>query len=147
MQGIEKSRGHVEALVDDNVTVGDVMLQTDIPTLSVISAGRQHEYVTELLASERMAELVNEIATRYGDRVIIFDGPPLLPTPQTQVLAGLVGQVLFVIETGKTPQSLVEEALELIPEEQATGLVLNKNEGLSGKGAYYYGYYGSVEDE
>ncbi len=33
----------------------------------------------------------------------------------------------------------------MIPEGQATGLLVNKNEGLSG-GGYYYGYYGSEED-
>lgn len=147
MLGIEKAEGLVDVLENESVTVGDVMMQTDIPTLSVMSAGKQHEYVTELLASDRMSALTDEIANRYSDRIVIFDGPPLLPTPQTQVLAGLVGQVVFVIETGKTPQALVEEALELIPEEQAVGLVLNKNEGLSGKGSYYYGYYGPVVDD
>lgn len=145
MLGIEQTRGLVDVLENKDVTLGDVMLQTDVPTLSVVSAGKQHDYVLELLASERMAELANEITSRYSDRVIIFDGPPMLPTPQTQVLASLVGQVVFVIETGKTPQSLVEEALEMIPEDMATGLVLNKNEGLSGQGSYYYGYYGTKE--
>jgi len=141
--GIEKFSGLVDVLESDGLTIGDVMLQTDIPNLRVVSAGRQHEYVTELLASERMLTLVKEIAHRYSDRIIIFDGPPLLATPQTQVLAGLVGQVVFVIEAGKTPQSLVEEALKMIPEEQATGLVMNKNEGLYGRSGSYYGYYGS----
>lgn len=145
MLGIEKRSGLVDVLEDENVTIGDVMLQTDIPTLSVISAGKHNEYVTELLASERMSDLVSEICSRYADRIIIFDGPPILPTPQTQVLAGLVGQVVFVVEAGKTPQALVEDALELIPDEQATGIVLNKNEGLTGRGGYYYGYYGVAE--
>ena len=145
MLGIEKICGLVDVLENDNLTVGDVMLQTDIPNLRLLSAGKQSEYVAELLASQRMSSLVNEMAERYNDRIIIFDGPPLLPTPQTQILAGLVGQVVFVIEAGKTSQSLVEEALGLIPEEQATGLLLNKNEGLSSRGGYYYGYYGSDE--
>jgi len=145
MLGLEKICGLVDILDNDNLTVGDVMLQTDIPNLRLLSAGKQSEYVAELLASQRMSSLVNEMADRYNDRIIIFDGPPLLPTPQTQILAGLVGQVVFVIEAGKTSQSLVEEALELIPEEQATGLLLNKNEGLSSRDSYYYGYYGSEE--
>ena len=145
MLGLEKICGLVDILENDHLTVGDVMLQTDIPNLRLLSAGKQSEYVVELLASQRMSSLVNEMAERYNDRIIIFDGPPLLPTPQTQILAGLVGQVVFVIEAGKTSQSLVEEALELIPEEQATGLLLNKNEGLSSRGGYYYGYYSSGE--
>ena len=147
MLGLEKVRGLVDVLENDDLSIKDVLLQTDIPNFRVMSAGKQNEYVTELLASHRMSDLVEELATRYSDRIIIFDGPPLLPTPQTQVLAGLVGQVVFVIEAGKTSQSLVDEALELIPEEQATGIVMNKNEGLSSRSGYYYGYYGSDNDK
>lgn len=147
MLGLENVAGLVDVLESDDLTIGDVLLKTDIPNFRVMSAGKQNEYVTELLASHRMSALVNEMASRYTDRIIIFDGPPLLPTPQTQVLARLVGQVVFVIEAGKTPQSLVEEALRLIPEEQATGLVMNKNVGLSSRAGYYYGYYGSDDDK
>lgn len=147
MLGVADRAGLVDVLENENLAIGDVMLRTDVAELSILSAGKQHEYVTELLASQRMASLVNEIATRYEDRVIIFDGPPLLPTPQTQVLAGLVGQVVFVVEAGKTPQSVVEEGLALIPEEKATGLVMNKSEGISGRSGYYYGYYGSDQDK
>ena len=147
MLGLENVAGLVDVLQSDDLTVSDVLLQTDIPNFRVVSAGSQNEYITELLASQRMAALVNEIASRYADRIIIFDGPPLLSTPQTQVLARLVGQVVFVIEAGKTSQSLVEEALEMIPDEQATGLVMNKNEGLSGRAGHYYGYYGSDNDK
>jgi protein-tyrosine kinase len=135
--------GLVDVIESDSLTVGDAILRTDIPELCLIAAGQSHDYVTELLASHKMIDLVAELSERYNDRVIIFDGPPLLSTPQTQVLAGLVGQVVFVVEAGKTPQSLVEEALRLIPEEQATGLVMNKGEGISSRGSYYYGYYGS----
>ena len=143
--GIEDRPGLVEILEDDNFSVGDAILRTDIPELCLISSGKQHDFVTELLASQRMSALMSEIGERYDDRVIIFDGPPLLPTPQTQVLTSLVGQVAFVIEAGKTPQSLVEEALDMISEEQATGLVMNKSEGASGRGGYYYGYYGEKQ--
>ena len=139
--GIDDRPGLVDILENDDVSVGDAILRTDIPALSLISAGKQHDFVTELLASQRMSEFVSEIGERYDDRVVIFDGPPLLPTPQAQVLTSLVGQVVFVIEAGKTPQAVVEEALNMIPEEQATGLVMNKSEGISARSGYYYGYY------
>lgn len=148
MLGLEKMSGMVDVLESNELSIGDVMLQTDVPNLTVVPAGMQNEYVAELLASKRMMALVNEMADRYSDRIIVIDGPPLLPTPQTQVLAGLVGQVVFVVEAGKTPQTLVEEALSLIPDEQATSMLLNKNEGLSRNGhyyGYYYGYYGDDE--
>lgn len=141
--GLKDKPGLVELLESDSLSIGDVLLRTDVPELCVLSAGKGGEYVTELLASQRMSDIVAEMASRYDDRVIIFDAPPLLPTPQTQVLAELVGQVVFVIEAGKTPQMLVEEAVDMLPEEKAIGLVLNKTEGVSGRNGYYYGYYGS----
>lgn len=147
MLGISDKPGLVEVLENDAFTAGDAILSTDVPELCLISAGKQHDFVTELLASQKMSDFVAEIGERYDDRIIIFDGPPLLSTPQTQVLTGLVGQVAFVVEAGKTPQSIVEEALEMIPEDQATGIVLNKSEGVSGHSGYYYGYYSSEYKE
>lgn len=147
MLGLSSMPGLVNVLEDDYFTIGDALLRTDIPELSVLAAGKRHEYVTELLASQRMSDLVDEISSRYDDRVIIFDAPPLLPTPQTQVLAGLVGQIVFVIEAGKTPQSAVEEALDMLPEDKPTGLVLNKSEGTFGRSGYYYGYYGPDDSD
>lgn len=138
--GVADTVGLVDVLVRDDTTIGDVILRTDIPELSIISAGTGNEYVTELLASQKMSDVVSELVSRYDDRVIIFDGPPLLPTPQAQVLASLVGQVVFVIESGKTAQMLVGEALDMIPEEKATNLVMNKSEGMPGRGGYYYNY-------
>lgn len=143
MLGLSDKPGLVDVLEDEFFSIGDAILRTDVPELCLVPAGKKHDFVTELLASQKMSDLVREIGERYDDRVIIFDGPPLLPTPETQILTSLVGQVVFVIETAKTPQALVEEALKMIPEEQATGIVMNKSEGMSGRSGYYYGYYGS----
>jgi len=94
-----------------------------------------------MVASKRMQSVMEEFASRYNDRIVIFDAPPMLSTPESQVLAGLVGQVVFVVEAGKTPFTIVQEALGMIPEEKAIGMVLNKSESLSNRGGYYYNYY------
>ena len=145
--GLEKMPGLVDIIENDKFSVGDALLHTDIPELTLLCAGKQHEYVAELLASKRMSNLIDELASRYDDRVIILDAPPLLPTPQTQVLAGLVGQIVFVIEAGATPQSVVEEALEMLPDDKAIGVVMNKSEATFGRSGYYYGYYGAEDDK
>lgn len=142
MFGIEKRRPDItDLLSSEDISVGDALLHTDVPGLVLLPAGKPHEYITEMVASQRMAQLVNEIATRYSDRIIIFDAPPLLATPEAQVIAGLVGQIVFVIEAGKTPHSIVQDALEMLPKDKAIGLVLNKSESMSNRGAYYYNYY------
>jgi len=140
--GTENRSGLIELLDSNDLSVGDVLLGTDVPSLSLIAAGKQHDYVTELLASHRMEKIVEEISHRYDDRIIIFDAPPILSTPLTQVLSGLAGQIVMVIESGKTTQSLVGSALDLLPEGAAVSLVLNKKEGSSKRDSYYSGYYG-----
>lgn len=142
MLGVEQRRPDItDLLASENMPIEDALLKTDVPGLVVLPAGKSHEYITEMIASKRMARLVNEFATRYTDRIVVFDSPPLLSTPESQVLAGIVGQVVFVIEAGKTPISIVQDALEMVPRDKAIGLVLNKSESISNRGGYYYNYY------
>ena len=50
-----------------------------------------------------MARLVDEIASRYSDRIVIFDSPPLLATTESRVLASLMGQLVVVVEAAVVP--------------------------------------------
>jgi exopolysaccharide/PEP-CTERM locus tyrosine autokinase len=143
--GLEDTLGLVDVLESDHVTLGEAILKTDIPGLSVLPAGIRNDYGTELYGSHRMSSLIDEMVSRYEDRVIVFDGPPIIPTPQAQVLAGLVGQIVFVIQAAKTPQQLVVEALDMLPKDKTIGLMMNKGEQFSGRKNNYYGYYGSDE--
>ncbi|MEO1575060.1 MAG: XrtA-associated tyrosine autokinase [Pseudomonadota bacterium] len=139
---LDKRKGLMDLLVDRTLDIGDVLVQTDMPGLRVLPAGTQHEYATELLASERMEELMAEIAGRYQNRIVILDSPPLLQTSEAQVLTGLVGQVVVVVHAGSTPQSAVEGALELIDPSKHVSLILNKSRIQTGGDSYYGGYYG-----
>ena len=94
-------------------------------------------------ASGRRGRRADELATRYRDRVVIFDSAPVLATSGATVLAHLAGQVVMVVEAVRTPQGAVREALRLLEPVQNISLVLNKSRerygGGYGKG-YYYGY-------
>lgn len=140
--GFKAKAGLVDYLLDDSIALSDVLLKTDLPKLSVLPAGRQHHYSTELLASENMNILLDELATRYHDRVIIFDSPPVLATSEAQVLATQMGQVVMVVEAVRTTQAVLKEALAKISQAHITGLILNKSRVK--KGGSYYGndYYG-----
>ncbi len=138
MLGLESKPGLTEILNDPNVNVEDVMYDTDIPNLRFIPAGNLDAYSTELLASEKMRLLTRELSERYQDRIILFDSPPLLVASQAAVLSHLIGQIMIVVEAGKTPQNLVTEALNMLDENDVIGIVLNKNRSSSLSG-YYYG--------
>ncbi len=146
--GVEQRRPDItDLLASENMPIEDALLKTDVPGLVLLPAGKPHEYITEMIASQRMARLGNEFATRYTDRIVVFDAPPMLSTPESQVLAGIVGQVVFVIEAGKTPFTIVQDGLEMIPRDKAIGLVLNKSESISNRGGYYYNYYAAYGEK
>jgi protein-tyrosine kinase len=139
--GLAAEPGLSDLLMSDNNDVGDYLLKTDIPNLTLLPAGKYHEKGHEMWASNKMRNLLVELSTRYPDRVVIFDAPPVLLDSSAQILARQVGQVLFVIEAEKTHKQMVMEALESIAESQYIGLVLNKsNRRLVSE----YGYYGHV---
>ena len=97
--------GLVDYLADHDRPLSELILQTSLPKLRILPSGRRHAHSTELLASESMSQLVQELAQRYPDRVVLFDSPPLLATSEAVVLAGLMGQVVMVVEANKTTRS------------------------------------------
>ncbi|MCU7922370.1 MAG: XrtA-associated tyrosine autokinase [Candidatus Thiodiazotropha sp. (ex Dulcina madagascariensis)] len=137
--GIERERGLIDLLEDRRCKVSDVIIHTQIPRLKVISAGNRSEKSTELLASKEMERLLNELAERYRDRIIIFDSPPVLATSEAVVLNLHMGQILLVVEAGQTPVDAIKDALSRLDDEKAIGLVLNKSR--EGTSKNYYGTY------
>ena len=97
----------------------------------------------ELVASNNMKQLVDELGTRYRDRVVIFDSPPLLSSNDAVVLSNMMGQIVLIIESGKTEQSAVKEAVERLDGNKNISVILNKKIGGAGSGYGYHGYYGS----
>ncbi|MBK1722334.1 protein tyrosine kinase [Thiocystis violacea] len=147
--GIDNELGLLDVLDGSGVTVEEAMVQTDLPNLRVLPAGKRHERATELLASERMARLMKEFSSRYKDRVVIFDSPPLLLASESAVLAGWMGQILVVVAAEQTPRHAVADGLSRLGQDKIMGLVLNKYRPSLGNrfgAGYGYGYgygYGS----
>jgi protein-tyrosine kinase len=140
--GVEAEKGLIDVLLDDGLTLPDVLLRTDIPKLTLLPSGGRHVHSTELLASERMRQLVLELSTRYADRIVIFDSPPLLLTNEARVLASLMGQIVLVTEESRTPQHAVKEAVDLLDKNEIVGIVMNKGgKRADGEGYRGYGYY------
>ena len=124
--------------VDD---IGEVIYSTNIDKLKLLPAGSRHHLTHELLTSDRMEKLTTELASRYPDRVIILDSPPLLGVSETQVLASLSGLGIIVVEESKTKTASISEAIKLLDPEMAIGFILNKsNEGKRREKGYNYGY-------
>ncbi len=140
--GLEDEAGLTDVLVGEN-ELADVIVSTDFPDFKILPAGTKHHHGTELLASDKMHNLITELASRYQDRIIIFDTPPLLITSEAQVLAGLAGQIVLVVEADRTLKHDVEDAVEMLDSSKPIGLVLNKTQTNSGSDYYGDSAYGA----
>ncbi|MDX2367678.1 MAG: XrtA-associated tyrosine autokinase [Colwellia sp.] len=136
----EIKKGLLEYLLAEVDSLSDVIYNTNIPNLKIIPAGKPHHLTNELLASARMAQLAEELAERYPDRLVIFDCPPILGVTETPVLSSLVGQAVVVVEESKTKIDDVKRAVSELNQDIAIGCVMNKTI-RSNKDVYgYYGY-------
>lgn len=126
MLGLPDGPGIMDLLLDDSVKVADVIVKTDLPALSLLPAGRCNRHAAELYASRDMGRLLEELASRYADRIIIFDTPPLLASTEASVLAAQMGQVVLVVAADATPRNELGDALRSLEPCQHIHLVYNK---------------------
>jgi exopolysaccharide/PEP-CTERM locus tyrosine autokinase len=141
---IDDKNGLMEYLLGKLDDLSDVIYHTNIPKLRIIPAGQTHHLSTELLASTVMKDTVEEFSTRYPDRVVIIDTPPLIGINESAILANLAGQAVIVVEEGRSKLNDIKSAVERLNPDMAIGFVVNKSIQFSEKGGYYgYQYYGS----
>lgn len=111
--------------LNNQVDLSTVIHRTNIPKLSIIPAGEPISTSSELLASDRMKELIQETKTRYRDRYVIFDVPPIIPVTDASVLVEQVDWAIFVIQAGRTPRETVASALSLFNRDKILGIIMN----------------------
>jgi Mrp family chromosome partitioning ATPase len=134
---LENSPGLIDVLLDEQADVSDVLVRTDLNDIQVLPAGRSHAHATELLASDRMAYVVAELASRYPDRIILLDSPPLLVTSEAQALASHVGQIVLVVEAGQTSHQMLAHTIESLDRGKAINIILNKARHQGNRRGYY----------
>lgn len=131
--------GLTDYLEDPTIPISELLHETSVPGLSLMTAGHLNHRPVDLLASNNMAQLVERLKTMLPHHVIIFDTPPLLPVTETRSLSALVGQVMLVVAAGETPRSAVNESLLQLENCEAVGLLFNKAP-VQPKAPAYYGY-------
>jgi protein-tyrosine kinase len=139
MLGLPPAPGLLDVVDKNSVDISGVLLRTNIEKLSILPSGTQHPRATELLASDAMVRLLDDMASRYNDRIIIFDSPPLLLTTESRALATHMGQIVIVVHAEQTAQAAVKQAVSAIETCPVKMLVLNQARQASTDG-YGYGY-------
>jgi exopolysaccharide/PEP-CTERM locus tyrosine autokinase len=138
MLGLPDSPGLLD-LLEGKAEMSDVLLRTNIDKLTILPSGTPHARATELLASDAMRQLLDDISNRYPDRIVIFDSPPLILTTEARVLATQMGQVLVVVQANRTLQADLQQALNTIETCPVKMMILNMVPADT-RGSYGYGY-------
>ena len=135
--GVPSSKGLLDLLSEPTLDIQSLTLKTNVERLSILPAGTLHQHATELLASKGMNTLVNKLAARFPNRILLFDAPPLLGSTESRVLAAHMGQIVLVVEADRTPQNSVTDALTTLESCPVVMTLLNK--ATSSEAGSYYG--------
>ncbi len=110
--------------------IPDILINPGISKLTLIPSGKPVTNAPELLSSSRMEKMMLEIKSRYAsDRLVIVDGPAMLPFPDALILSRYVDGVLPVVELERTPVNQLKKMMDGLKDTLILGTVLNKNKG------------------
>lgn len=136
MFGIGNVKGLSEYLAKGS-NVAENFVKTAVDKLTILPAGRPPYNPTELLTTQKMKTLLDEVKNRYDDRYIIVDSAPPSLASETAAIAKYMDGILIVVKAGKTPKKEIDEVIEQLGKEKIIGVVLNYSDQTSKK---YYGY-------
>gem|GEM_PF-559259 len=131
--------GDVPGLSDHlskGIPVSSLLLNTKVNKLSILPGGNPYYNPSELISSQQMSRLLQEVKYRYSDRFIVIDSPPPKLTAESSALSRQVDGVLIVIEYGRTSREMVSDLVNTIGKDKIIGVVFNK---LDMRFADYYG--------
>lgn len=152
--GLKEQQGLSDYLLG-KAALSDLLIKTSVEKLSILPGGPLQENPVELIGSDKMKSLVQDLKSRYEDRYIILDSSPLLATTEPSVLNELVDGILLVIRSGVTPRETIQQGLKFLDKKKIIGTVLNgmdfKTEAMIrryfGTNRYYYDYHYSKMDQ
>jgi tyrosine-protein kinase Etk/Wzc len=126
----------------------EVVRDTRVDNLSLITAGEMPPNAPQLLASQKMEGFIEELKKEF--EIIIFDTPPATVVTDPAVLGAKLDATCLVVEAERTNKSAALKAKELLSTGNGDllGVILNKISARKGYGGgYYYYYYYYYADE
>jgi Mrp family chromosome partitioning ATPase len=132
--GFEPPAGVEEILRGEQPVEACIAHPTNFQRLRILPARRAVESSSALIAGGRCTAFVSELRTRYSNRIIVLDLPPVLDADDAVLVAAQLDCVLFVVTEGRTARADVTQALELLRKTPVVGTVLNGSSALPRSG-------------
>lgn len=136
-----RNRGVTNILVEE-LSPTDLIQDTDIDNLRILTSGPIPPNPSELLGSFRMQALITALQGMAD--VIVIDAPPTVAVTDACVLASRVDGIVLVLDSQVIRPEMAQKAKELLLKANGhiLGVILNRVE-IEEEHAYYYYYYGN----
>ena len=145
---LKKEPGITNYLAGATKNFSDLIQKTDIQNLFVVTSGIIPPNPSELLGSDKMAQLINKLEKEWD--IVLFDSPPLVAVTDATMISKEIDKIVIVVKVGQTDKGAFSRTVELLNNVKAPigGVVLNAVTQNSSYGSYYYyyqyyNYYGS----
>lgn len=139
--GAENNQG-VSSLLTSQSSISEVLRDTDVETLKIITSGPIPPSPTELLSSNRMQMLLDELMSQFD--LVIVDSPPVLGLADAPLMAALVEGVVVVVQSDRSRRGSLKASLRRLRNMRTVvlGAVLTKFDAnsLGNRYSEYYGY-------
>ncbi len=119
-----------------DLALEELLWATPIPTLFLINAGPVPPNPVELLASEKMGNLIDRLRASFD--FILVDTPPLLAVSDAIVLGPRLDGAILVVRGGKTPREILKQAREKLEKHKIKGIGVILNHAELQDYDYYY---------
>lgn len=125
---IDAARGGlIDYLENSDVRIADVLYETGIPRLRVIPAGISPQLGVEYFSSFRMRLMLDSLRSRYPDRYLFLDSPPVRGAPDARILADLADVVVLVAGYGRDSPAAIAQAAANFDPNKFAGVVFNED--------------------
>ena len=120
-------------------TANDLLVQTGVGNLVVMTSGPRPPNPSELLATPRFKQLLDLISLEV--EIVLIDAPPVLAVSDTQIIAAYADASIFIVDTRRTRMRTLSAAFQSLSQAGSpiTGVVLNSYRPTMFQ-RYYYGY-------
>ena len=144
--GLSRAKG-VTNILANQARIADVVQDTDLENLKVISSGPLPPTPTELLAGNGLAELIKNALTEYT--IVLIDGPPVMGLSDAPLIASVVDGVVLIVEVERSHRGRAKSTVRRLQNSRATvlGAILTKFDarraGFGSDYRYIYQYESS----
>lgn len=145
--GLPNTEG-VSSILTGDRTIDECLRQTGQEGLQILTCGPIPPNPAELLESQRMGNLIDELRERFD--LVLFDAPPIIAVTDASILTARLDGLLLLLGINKVTRKASRHAIQLLGRAKVKvwGMVVRgvrpDNDGYYY--SYYHRYYGNIEN-